>query len=123
MKKDGKVVASREVTTGLRSLKLVRRQDTQGETFYFELNGIPVFAKGVNAIPNDVFLPRISRSDYEKMVTDAANANMNMTGSGVEVFTKTIISMNSVIATASWSGRILCLPVPCIPAILNFWKM
>ena len=78
LKKDGKVVASREVTTGLRSLKLVRRQDTQGETFYFELNGIPVFAKGVNAIPNDVFLPRISRSDYEKMVTDAANANMNM---------------------------------------------
>ncbi len=78
LKKAGKIIASQEVTTGLRSLKLIRRPDAQGESFYFELNGVPVFAKGTNAIPNDVFLPRISRSDYEKMVTDAARANMNM---------------------------------------------
>jgi len=72
------VVAEKVVTTGLRSLKLVRNKDQWGESFVFELNGIPVFAKGANAIPNDVFLPRVTRDKYEKMVSDAANANMNM---------------------------------------------
>ena len=37
-----------------------------------------MFAKGANAIPNDVFLPRVTPDLYEKMVLDAANANMNM---------------------------------------------
>ena len=74
---DGDVV-EKKVTTGLRSLKLVRQKDEWGESFGFELNGVPVFAKGANAIPNDVFLPRVTRDVYEKMVTDAANANMNM---------------------------------------------
>ncbi len=72
------VVAEKEVTTGLRSLKLVRKKDQWGESFGFELNGVPVFAKGANIIPNDVFLPRANREVYEKMVSDAANANMNM---------------------------------------------
>lgn len=71
-------VAEKKVTTGLRSLKLVRQKDQWGESFGFELNGVPVFAKGANAIPNDVFLPRVTRELYEKMVADAANANMNM---------------------------------------------
>ncbi|MFR5703250.1 MAG: hypothetical protein ACLUD0_16185 [Eubacterium ramulus] len=125
MKKDGKVVASREVTTGLRSLKLVTpAKIPRGETFYFELNGIPVFCQGVNAIPNDVFLPRISRSDYEKMVTDAANANMNMIriwGGGIyeDDYFYELCDRHGIMV---WRG-FLCLPVPCIPAILNFWKM
>ena len=72
------VIAEKEVTTGLRSLKLVRKKDQGGESFGFELNGVPVFAKGANIIPNDVFLPRANREVYEKMVFDAANANMNM---------------------------------------------
>ena len=72
------VIVEKGVTTGLRSLKLVREKDQWGESFGFELNGVPVFAKGANAIPNDVFLPRVTRDKYEKMVADAANANMNM---------------------------------------------
>lgn len=65
-------------TTGIRDLRLVREKDEKGETFYFSLNGIPVFAKGANYIPNDIFLPRVTRTDYEKVVNDAAQANMNM---------------------------------------------
>lgn len=75
---NGKVVASKEVTTGLRSLKLVREKDDMGESFLFELNGIPVFAKGANYIPNDNFLPRVSNASYEKVIADAVDANMNM---------------------------------------------
>ncbi len=75
---NGEIVADQTVTTGLRSLKLIRKKDEAGSTFYFELNGVSVFAKGTNMIPNDIFLPRITPQDYEKMVQDAADANMNM---------------------------------------------
>lgn len=76
--KDGQLLDKQSITTGLRTIRLVRRPDKEGETFYFELNGIPVFAKGSNYIPADVFLPRVSRADYEKIITDATHAHMNM---------------------------------------------
>jgi len=65
---------------GLRSIKLVQKNDETGEgkSFYFELNGVPVFMKGANYIPQDVFLPRVSPEKYEKLVQDAVNTNMNM---------------------------------------------
>lgn len=78
IRQNNQTVAQKEITTGLRSLKLVRKKDSAGESFGFELNGVPVFAKGTNSIPNDIFLPRITPADYEKMVRDAADANMNM---------------------------------------------
>lgn len=73
-----RILESRTLTTGLRTIRLIRRPDTYGETFYFELNGVPVFAKGTNYIPSDVFLPRVSRTDYEKVIADAADAHLNM---------------------------------------------
>lgn len=71
-------VTSTEIETGLRSLKLIREKDAIGESFLFELNGVRVFVKGANYIPNDSFLPRVSQADYEKVISDAVNANMNM---------------------------------------------
>lgn len=63
---------------GLRTIKLIRKPDKKGETFYFEVNGKPIFAKGANYIPNDVFLPRVSPEKYEYIISSAAEANMNM---------------------------------------------
>ncbi|MGL5683793.1 MAG: beta-mannosidase [Marinifilaceae bacterium] len=77
-KSNGKVLATNTVTTGLRSIKLVRNKDEKGESFGFELNGVPVFIKGANAIPSDNFLPRVTKERYEKVVQDAVDANMNM---------------------------------------------
>ncbi|PKQ65027.1 beta-mannosidase [Labilibaculum filiforme] len=76
--KDNEIVTNYEFSTGLRSLKLIREKDEAGESFYFELNGVAVFAKGANYIPNDNFLPRVSQADYEKVIADAKDANMNM---------------------------------------------
>jgi len=56
----------------------VRDKVADGTTFYFELNGEPLFAKGANYIPCDVFLPRVTRAVYEKTIDDAAAVNMNM---------------------------------------------
>lgn len=74
----GTVVDSDTTQIGIRSLKLVNEPDKDGRSLYFELNGVPVFAKGANIIPSDVFLPRVTRETYEKEVMDAVNANMNM---------------------------------------------
>ncbi len=65
-------------TTGLRSIRVIHEADEYGKTFYFELNGVPVFAKGANYIPQDNFLPRVTREDYERTILDAVKANMNM---------------------------------------------
>ncbi len=64
--------------TGIRILRLVQKRDDRGTTFYFELNGLPIFARGANYIPQDVFVTRPSRSDYESLIRAAAAANMNM---------------------------------------------
>ena len=79
----GKVEAntdSKTIKFGLRRIKLVRKPDAdgKGESFCFEVNGRPVFMKGANYIPNDVFLPRVSAEKYENTVKSAAMCNMNM---------------------------------------------
>ncbi|MFH1118389.1 MAG: glycoside hydrolase family 2 protein [Bacteroidota bacterium] len=76
----GKPVSSKSTTIGLRTIKLVRKPDAKGggESFYFEVNDRPVFAKGANYIPNDVFLTRVKPETYEFIVKSAADANMNM---------------------------------------------
>ena len=63
---------------GLRDLKLVRKQDEWGESFHFECNGVPFFAKGSNWIPADTFISRVTDSDYERLLTAARDSNQNM---------------------------------------------
>lgn len=72
------IADSKLTTTGLRSVKLVSEPDKDGTALYIELNGVRVFAKGANYIPQDNFLPRVTPEQYEKTVLDAVNANMNM---------------------------------------------
>ncbi|MGP4039295.1 beta-mannosidase [Gracilibacillus sp. D59] len=66
------------VKTGLRSIRFVREDDQRGQSFYFELNGVPVFVKGANHIPNDSFQTRTTRAEYEHEIATAAASNMNM---------------------------------------------
>jgi len=64
--------------TGLRTIKIIQEPDKDGASFYFELNGRPVFAKGANYIPSDVFIPRVSEKQYQWLIHATATANMNM---------------------------------------------
>jgi beta-mannosidase len=72
------VVQTYQETIGLRTIELVQEQDGVGSSFYFKLNGVTVFAKGANMIPLDFFTPRVSINDYENLIENAVNANMNM---------------------------------------------
>ncbi|MFZ4582948.1 MAG: beta-mannosidase [Paludibacter sp.] len=67
---------SREI--GLRTLQLIQKPDSTGNSFYFELNGVPVFAKGANHIPNDMFLNRVTKDVYDWEINTAVKSNMNM---------------------------------------------
>jgi len=63
---------------GVRTIELVQDKDSIGTSFYFKVNGIPVFMKGADYIPGDIFTTRVTKEKYEKLVKDAVNANMNM---------------------------------------------
>jgi len=76
--KDDKVVDSKKINTGVRKIEWVQKEDTVGKSFYLKLNGEAVFMKGANFVPPDVFLPRVNKEDYQKIVQSAVDANMNM---------------------------------------------
>lgn len=79
LKIGGKVIDSQHRRTGIRTVEVVREEEPSGgRSFYFRLNGRPVFAKGANLIPCDNFLTRVTDSIYVSTVRDAADVNMNM---------------------------------------------
>lgn len=78
IKVDGQLVAFAQKRVGLRSLKVVKEKDADGESFYFQVNGAPLFAKGANFIPDDALLPNITPARYQRLFEDVKAANMNM---------------------------------------------
>jgi beta-mannosidase len=75
---DSRMLDEKSLNIGLRTIELVQENDSIGSSFYFKLNGVPVFMKGANYIPPDNFLPRVKKEDYEKLIKNAVDANMNM---------------------------------------------
>lgn len=69
---------SKTENIGLRDLKIIREKDEFGTSYYVRLNGVNVFMKGANYIPQHSFLTEVTDSMYEKTILDAVNANMNM---------------------------------------------
>jgi len=66
------------VYTGIRNARLVIEPDKYGKSFYFEINGVPVFAKGANYVPADIFPSRVTPEHYRKLIESAAAVNINM---------------------------------------------
>ena len=75
---NGKVVASEKKRVGLRTIKVVMEDDKDGKSFYFVVNGQPMFAKGSNLIPDDALLPNVTKERYYQLMKDAKDANHNM---------------------------------------------
>jgi len=79
---DGDTVADAATERiGFREIELVREPDGDasepGESFGFEVNGQPVYSKGANWIPTDGIPTRVDDTDYERLLSDAVEANMN----------------------------------------------
>ncbi|MCV2351469.1 beta-mannosidase [Paucibacter sp. Y2R2-4] len=73
-----RTVARKQLRTGLRRIELVREPDDKGKSFYFRVNSIPIFAKGANTIPFDMFQPRVSPAQLRRVLQSARDAHMNM---------------------------------------------
>ncbi len=66
------------IRIGLRTLELRQKPDAWGKSFEFVINGVPVFAKGGNWIPADIFPTRITRDRYRQLIESVRDTNMNM---------------------------------------------
>jgi beta-mannosidase len=75
---DGKIKDEKSIKKGIRTIKLITKKDTIGESFYFELNGKPVYVKGANYIPQNSFQNKVSVEHYKKLLSDVVETNMNM---------------------------------------------
>ncbi|MDQ6788971.1 MAG: glycoside hydrolase family 2 protein, partial [Acidobacteriota bacterium] len=64
--------------TGLRTLELLQKPDEYGKSFEFVVNGIPVFGRGANWIPADIFPTRVTKEKYKNLLASLRDANMNM---------------------------------------------
>ncbi len=78
LKSKGKLLDTAIKRVGLRSLNIVQKKDSAGSSFQVVLNGIPVFMKGANYIPQDSFLPEVTEQRYKDVIQSAVDANMNM---------------------------------------------
>ncbi|ROI04583.1 glycoside hydrolase family 2 protein [Chryseobacterium sp. G0240] len=78
LQQKSKVLSDEAVKIGLRTIELVQEKDKKGKSFYFKVNGNPLYIKGTNWIPADSFSPRITKEKYQKLIKDSKEANMNM---------------------------------------------
>lgn len=67
-----------ETTIGLRKVHLRQETDIWGESFTLEINGVKVFAKGSNYIPEDNLLSRTTYDLTYDLLKSARDANHNM---------------------------------------------
>ncbi len=65
-------------SVSMKRIELVQQKDSMGSSFYFKQNGKPIFIKGANWVPADVFLPRVSHEKYRMLLIAAKDAGMNM---------------------------------------------
>lgn len=78
VKSGNTILDSKEIKKGLRNIELISEVDSIGQSFYFKLNGIPVFMKGANYIPQHSFQNQVTDERYDQLLDDTIEANMNM---------------------------------------------
>ncbi|MGV9760575.1 glycoside hydrolase family 2 protein [Streptomyces tricolor] len=63
---------------GFRTVELDRSADEHGTGFTLVVNGVRIFARGVNWIPDDAFPSRVTPERYRTRLTRAAEANVDL---------------------------------------------
>ena len=74
---DGTVLDRREMSIGLRTLRVNTEPDQWGSKFEFCVNGVSIFAMGANYIPEDSILSRIKPRRSEELLRQCVRANYN----------------------------------------------
>ena len=78
LRNKGEVLETKQLKHGIRTVELVTEPDALGTSFYFKINGTPVYMKGANYIPQHSMQNRVTTQDYKTLLNDVVAANMNM---------------------------------------------
>ncbi len=73
----GNMLDEKNKKVGIRTISL-QLKNNHDSTFRFIINNKPIFAKGVNWIPADSFLPRVTEEKYKTLLMYAKDASMNI---------------------------------------------
>ncbi|KAG8519394.1 Beta-mannosidase, partial [Galemys pyrenaicus] len=79
-KLDGGLVIQKSAKVYFRTVELVEEpiKGSPGLSFYFKINGLPIFLKGSNWVPADSFQDRVSTDLLRRLLQSAVDANMNV---------------------------------------------
>ncbi|KAL4228975.1 hypothetical protein ACF0H5_012015 [Mactra antiquata] len=73
--------SQKTVRFGFRTVELVQdlvsKYERTGRTFYFKINGRPIFLKGSNWVPIDSFPERVTKARLQNYMQSVVDANMN----------------------------------------------
>ncbi|MFD9306660.1 glycoside hydrolase family 2 protein [Streptomyces sp. NPDC060048] len=75
---EGRPLDSWERRIGFRTVEVDRAADEHGTGFAFVVNGVRIFARGVNWIPDDVLPSRMTPERYRTRLAQAAAANIDL---------------------------------------------
>ena len=78
LKNGDKVLDTKEIITGIKTVKIVQEPDEKGFSFYFKVNGMPMYAKGANYVPEEMIETWINPDNTLKLLKMAQEAHFNM---------------------------------------------
>ena len=78
LKENGKLLDSKTVRTGIKTVQLVQDPDEVGFSFYFKVNGVPMYAKGANYVPEEMIETWIDHNTTLTLLQMARDAHFNM---------------------------------------------
>ena len=78
LKKGNTVLDSEKFKTGIRTFEMVDEPDSIGRAFYFKVNGVPMYAKGANYVPEEMIETWINADNTLKLLQMAKDAHFNM---------------------------------------------
>ena len=78
LKEDDKILDSKMIRTGIKTLQMVQEPDEKGFSFFFKVNGMPLYAKGANYIPEQMVETWIHHDQTLSLLLDAQKAHFNM---------------------------------------------
>ena len=78
LKNNGELLDTQKIRTGIKTVQLIQEPDEVGSSFYFKVNGVPMYAKGANYVPEEMIETWIKPENTLKLLKMAQEAHFNM---------------------------------------------